>query len=144
MRHLEVQPQQVPHLLKQRDDLRIKVHSKLEPPAPQADDLKETSVDAHVASVDVVQPCIVHGPGIELLAESGTFGLELLALGVQFPSLTEDVFDALHVGQELPFDLARPDDGACYRGQVAHLGHVVSFGESVLGFELCFGFVRNY
>ena len=38
--------------------------------------------------------------------------------------------------RSLSFDLASPDDGSYYWGQVAHLGHVVGFGEEVLCCEL--------
>ena len=62
--------------------------------------------------------------------------MEFLTFCIELPTFSEDVFDAFHICEELSFDLAGPDDGSCYWGEVAHLSHVVSFGEAVLGFEL--------
>ena len=56
---------------------------------------------------------------------------------------TEDVFDALHVEQELPLDLPRPDYGAGDGREVAHLGHVVRFAVPVLRLELQMGYFAS-
>jgi hypothetical protein len=136
MRHLEIQPQQIPNLLEQGYNLRVKIHSQLETPSSETDDFEQTTVDAHVSSVDIVEPGFKDWSGVQLFAEGGGFGLEFLAFGVEFPTFTEDIFDSFHVGEQLSFDLAGPDYGACDWWEVSHLRHVEGFRVSVLGFEL--------
>jgi hypothetical protein len=122
-----VQPDQVPHLLKERDHLRIKVDDELVLVRhPRSNDVKKPTRDLHVPPLDVVQPGLVERSSVELLDERGRFGLELLAFRVLSPSLAEDVFDSLHIRRELTFDLTSPDDGAGNGREISHGRHVES------------------
>ena len=39
-----------------------------------------------------------------------------LTFCIEFSAFSEDIFDACHICEELPFDLAGPDIGSCYWG----------------------------
>jgi hypothetical protein len=112
----------IPHFLEQRNDLRVKIHRKLETASAQPHNLKQSPIDPHVPPVDIVQPRLQHWACIQLLSECSALGLEL------FLTLPEHVFDVCHVSDELPLDLS------CV-WETPHLGHVA--WEPVLGEGKC-------
>lgn len=63
-----------------------------------------------------MQPGFINGTSVQFFAESAGFRLEFLSFGIKFPAFSEDIFDTFHVGEELAFDLAGPDYGACDGG----------------------------
>lgn len=138
MRDLEAEPEEVANLLEEGDDLRVEVDRELERAALRAvlGDLEKATRDLHAPTVDVVEPGLVDRPRVELAAERLAFALELLALGIELPAFAEDVLDSLHVGEELAFDLLRPDDGAGDGRVVAELRHVVGLRVLVRLLEL--------
>lgn len=130
VRDLIAEPQEVPDLLEERNDLRVKVNDELEVAVLLATlgDAEQASADLEVAPVDVGEPSLVDRTRVELLAEGLALGLEPLAFGVMRPFFAEDVFDSLHVVVELPFDLLRPRDRAGDGRLVAKLRHRVRLG----------------
>lgn len=137
VRDVEVKPDEVADLLEERDDLRVKVDRQLEGAGrARLDDVEQPTGDLHVSLLDVVQPGLVERAGVQLSLEARALALQLLALGVVLPALSENVLDPLHVGGQLPFDLTGPDDGTCHGGQVPELRHVVGLRVAVILDEL--------
>ncbi len=58
-----------------------------------------------------------------------------MAFDVILPSSAEDIFDAFHVGGQLPIDLLGPDDGASNWGNVTNTGHSISLAVYILDLE---------
>jgi hypothetical protein len=135
---LEAQPEEVPHLLEESDDLRVEIDLELErsPELTVLRNVEETTGDLQVSTVDVDEPGVVDRAGVELVPERLRLGLETLTVGVVRPFLAEDVLDALHVVEELTLDLLRPHDCTGDGRVVAELRHVVSFRGLVARLEL--------
>src|SRR5712671_766421 len=95
MWYLETQPKQVANFLEQRDNLWVEVDCELETAPAQADNLEKSPCNAHVAAIDVVEPCFEYWPRIELAAECGGFRLELLTFSIQLPAFAEYVLNTL-------------------------------------------------
>jgi len=138
VRNGESQPDQVPNLLEERDDLRIEVDDELVliSGASRLGHVEDSSVDLHVPPLEIGEPGSEQRLSVELVLEASALALELLTFGVEFPSFPEDVLDSLHVHRELAFDLLRPDDGSGDGREISKLRHVVGFRVAVVGGEL--------